>query len=158
MGRYGTPAEFDALLALARASEDVGEQHDYMTAAASTLDPVLAERVLRLSTERDLDPTLAVRLVGRVSEQHPDLVRTHFQRHAKTYLAGRSPQGQAEAVTRAYQGFSDLEAASELERYAAKTVSPDAMAEIRQAATHIRFEAGLKARLVPAFDAWAEQR
>ncbi|MNS60321.1 Aminopeptidase N [compost metagenome] len=158
IGRYGTPAEFDALLALARASEDVGEQHDYMTAAASTLDPVLAERVLARSIARDLDPTLAVRLVGRVSEQHPELVRTHFQRHAKTYLAGRSPQGQAEAVTRAYQGFSDLEAAAELERYAARTVSPDAMAEIRQAATHIRFEAGLKARLVPAFDAWAEKR
>ena len=38
VGRYGSASDFDALLALAERSEDVGEQHAYYDALASTLD------------------------------------------------------------------------------------------------------------------------
>jgi hypothetical protein len=157
LGRYGSEDEFMALLQLARDSEDVGDMHDYFEAAAATVNPLLARRVLEASSVPGLDPTMAIRMVGWVSQQHPALARDHFKQHAKGYLAGRSPQGQAEALSRAYQGFTDAQAAAELAQFADQTVPAEAMAEIRKAATRIRFEAGLKTRLVPAFDAWASK-
>jgi aminopeptidase N len=155
IGRSGTPADFDALLALAKASEDVGDQHMYYAALASTQDPALAARALALSSAKGFDPTLAIRLVGHLSQQHPEATRAYFKQHAAQYLAGRTAQSRAEAIARAYAGFTDAGSASDLEAYAQKMVSAEAMPEIRKATTRIRFDAALKARLVPAFDGWA---
>jgi aminopeptidase N len=157
IGHHGGKADFDALLKLAQHSEDVGDQYEYYLALASTLDPSLAGRVLALTTSKGFDPTLAMRMIGRVSDQHPELVRAYFKQHAKAYMAGRTAQGQAEAIARAYQGFADDQAAADLEAYARQLISAEALPEIRKAATRIRFDAALKARLVPAFDAWASR-
>jgi aminopeptidase N len=156
-GRYGLKDDFDALLALARATEDVEARSDYLYALGNTLDPVLAKRALALTLERDMDPTIAMSLLRRVGYEHPVLVRSFLQANAAQLLAGRPAQDRAEAITGAYRGFYDVAAADELEAYAKGQVPEEAWNEIKKASTRIRLDAAVKARLLPAFDAWARE-
>jgi aminopeptidase N len=155
VGRTGGAQAFDVLLAKARAAEDVKEQRDLYFALAGTLDPKLAARALAETLRPGLDTSFQVRLMRQVGYAHPALTRAFMQREAGKLLANRPPQERAEAVTAAYRGFFDEAAAAELTAYGERTLPAAAQQEVRKEATRIRGDAAERARLVPAFDAWA---
>jgi hypothetical protein len=56
------------------------------------------------------------------------------------------------------RGFSETQRANELETYAQKYMPAGAKSEVEKAAEEIRFNADLKARIIPEIHNWLSQK
>ncbi|MGA0604540.1 M1 family metallopeptidase [Phenylobacterium sp. VNQ135] len=158
VARAATPAEFDALLALARRTSDPLERQRIWTDLAAVNDPALAQRMLELAITDQPPSNTGSRLVQAVAAGHPDL--------AWRFSLANLPQitRSTDALTRSsfapnIAGYShDPKRAEELEAYARQNIPEDAWGEVRVALSRIRTAAEIREKRLPGVDAWLTGR
>jgi aminopeptidase N len=156
VGRYADQKTWDKLHELGLKTQSIEEKGNFYHAMAAALSPELAKRTLPLSLTDELPTSRAIFLVVWVARtgEHSDLAWEFAQAHRKELDAKLSTALAVRFVPYLMRGFSDAPHATELETYAQKYMLAGAKSEIDKAAEEIRFNADLKARIIPEIHKW----
>jgi aminopeptidase N len=148
--------DYDALLALARKSTDTNERVRYYYAAASARDPALAQDTLALILTKELPSTLVNGLINEVAQSgwHRELAWDFVQKNLAALTARQGPDFPHEFVPNFMTAFSDEAHADALRQFAPAQETLGARVMTSRALESIAIAADLKARALPAIDAW----
>ncbi len=158
VGRFADEATWETLLGLARAADGVEEQQRYYGALEAAADPALARRTLALALDPATPTAIAPWVVAGVADRHPALAWDFAQENADALLAKVTFFARNDYFPSIAGAFSEAARADELIAFVAQKLPPEAATETARAAGDIRFRAALKARLLPAVDAWVAGR
>jgi len=156
VGRYANQETWNKLHELGLKTQSVEEKGNFYHAMAAALSPELAKRTLPLSLTDELPASRAIfliALVARAGEQ-PEIAWDFAQANREKLDAKLSAVNAVRFVPYLMRGFSDPQRATELETYAQKYMPPGAKSEVEKAAEEIRFNADLKARIIPEIHKW----
>jgi aminopeptidase N len=113
-----------------------------------------------LSLTDELPASRATSLVFWVAStgEQPELAWDFAQAYRKELDAKLSALGGVRFVPYLMRGFSNPTRAAELEAYAEKYMPAGAKNEVEKAAEEIRFNADLKARIIPEIHKWLNHK
>jgi aminopeptidase N len=153
-------ATYETLLALARKSTVTNERLRYYFAAASARDATLARATLALTLTDEMPSTVVSGVIGAVagSGEQPDLAWEFVQRNFDALLARQGPAFRDQFVANFMTNFSDEARAAELAVFAPVQATSGGRAMTARAFEVIAISADLKARALPAVDAWIKAR
>jgi aminopeptidase N len=153
-------ATYDTLLALARKSTVTNERLRYYFAAAGARDAALAQATLALTLSDELPATVVSGVIGAVagSGEQPDLAWDFVQKNFDTLLARQGPSFRDQFVANFMTNFSDEAHAAELAAFAPAQATSGGRVMTARAMETIAISADLKARALPAVDAWIKAR
>lgn len=153
-------AGYDTLLALARNSTVTNERLRYYYAAASARDATLARATLALTLTDELPGTIVGGIISTVasSGEQPDLAWGFLKANFDALAARQGPTFRDAFVANFMTNFSDDAHAEELKRFAPAQATSGARVMTARALETIAISVDLKARAVPAVDAWIKAR
>jgi aminopeptidase N len=148
--------DHDALLSLARKSTETNERVRYYFAAASARDPALAQDTLALTLTRELPSTLVNGLINEVAQSgwHRELAWEFVRTNLTALTARQGPDFPHEFVPNFMINFSDEAHADALRQFAPAQETLGGRVMTARALEAIALSADLKARALPAIDAW----
>jgi aminopeptidase N len=160
VGLTADRATYDTLLALARRSTVTNERLRYYFAAASARDPALARATLALTLTDEMPSTIVSGVIGAVagSGEQPDLAWDFIRANFDALLARQGPAFRDQFVANFMTNFSDEAHAAELAGFAPAQATSGGRVMTARAMETIAISADLKARALPAVDAWIGQR
>ena len=153
-------AGYDTLLAMARKSTVTNERLRYYFAAASARDPALARATLALTLTDELPDTIVGPMINAVasSGEQPDLAWEFVQANFAALAARQGPTFRDAFVANFMTNFSDEAHAAELKNFAPAQATTGGRVMTTRALETIAIAADLKARALPAIDAWVKAR
>ena len=153
-------ATYDTLLALARKSTVTNERLRYYFAAASARDPALANATLALTLTNEPPGTIVTGLINAVAAagEQPDLAWNFVKANFDTLLAKQGPQFRDQFIANFMTHFSDERHAAELTAFAPVQATSGGRVMAARALETIAISVDLKARALPAVDAWIRER
>ena len=153
-------ATYDTLLALARKSTVTNERLRYYFAAASARDATLARATLALTLTDEMPSTVVSGVINTVagSAEQPDLAWDFVKTNFDALLARQGPQFRDQFVANFMTNFSDEARAAELAAFAPVQATSGGRVMTARAMETIAISADLKARALPAVDAWIKAR
>jgi aminopeptidase N len=153
-------ATYDTLLALARKSTVTNERVRYYYAAASARDEALARTTLALTLTDELPGTIVTGVINAVafSGERPDLAWEFLQENYDALHAKQGPQFRDQFIANFMTNFSDERRAAELAAFAPVQATSGGRVMAGRAQETIAISADLKARALPAIDAWIRER
>jgi aminopeptidase N len=153
-------AAYDTLLALARKSTVTNERLRYYFAAASARDISLARATLALALTDEVPGTIVTGLINSVaaSGEQPDLAWDFLQKNYDALFAKQGPQFRDQFIANFLTNFSDEGRAAELAAFAPAQATSGGRVMAARATETIAISADLKARALPAVDAWISAR
>lgn len=153
-------AGYDTLLALARKSTVTNERLRYFYAAASARDPDLARATLALTLTDEVPGTIVTGMINSVasSGEQPDLAWGFVRENFDTLLARQGPAFRDQFVANLMTNFSDAAHAAELAAFVPAQATSGGRVTTARALETIAIAADLKARALPAVDAWIKER
>jgi aminopeptidase N len=150
---------YDALIALARKTTNANERTRYYSAAASARNAELARATLEL-TLTEVPTTMVGSVISTVASagEQGDLAWAFVQANFQALTDKQGPSFRNYFVSNFLMNFSDAEHAAELAGFApVHATSGGKMVAVR-AEEAILIAAELKARALPAIDAWIKKR
>ena len=153
-------ASYDTLLALARKTTVTNERLRYYYAAASAHDPALARATLALTLTDELPITIVGGVINAVasSGEQPDLAWDFVKANYDALAAKLGPSFRDFFVANFMTNFSDETHASELAHFAPAQATTGGRVMTARALETIAISADLKARALPAIEAWIKAR
>ena len=160
VGRHADQETWDKLHELGLKTQSIEEKGNFYDAMAAALRPELAKRTLSLSLTDEMPASEATFLVYSVATdgEQPKIAWDFAQTNREKLDAKLSAMAVVRFVPYVMRGFSDARRATELETYAQKYMPAGARSEVEKAAEEIRFNADLKARIVPEIRKWLSQK
>lgn len=152
-----TPAEYDSLLAQARAATDFVEQRRAWLRVASARNPALAQRTLQLTLGEDIPRQIRTQVISRVSGDNPRLAWDFLVANRTAIEALLDPLQRLEYPATVASVSADPAVATELETYA-RDFPEGARPTIAAATTAIRLRAQTVSDRMPAVEAWIANR
>lgn len=151
---------YDTLLSLARKATSTDERLRYYYAAASAHDPVLARATLKLTLTNELPTAIAAGVINTVasSGEQPELAWHFVQKHYDALFARLGPSFRDEFIPNLMTNFSDGAYAAELLQFAPAQATSGGKVMTARAVETIAISADLKARALPAVDAWIKEQ
>jgi aminopeptidase N len=151
---------YDTLLMLARKSTVTNERLRYYYAAASARNSALARASLAMTLTDELPGTIVTGLIGTVasSGEQPDLAWDFLQKNFDALLAKQGPAFRDQFIANFMTNFSDEGHAAELAAFAPAQKTSGGRVMVARALETIAIAADLKARALPAVDAWIKMR
>ena len=151
---------YDALISLARKSTVTNERLRYYYAAASARDPALARDTLELTLSNELPNTIVTGVIGTVasSGEQPELAWDFLQKNYDALFAKHGAQFRDQFIANFMTNFSDEGHAAELAAFAPVQATSGGRMMAGRAQEVIAISADLKARALPAIDAWIRER
>lgn len=148
------------MLALARKSTVTNERLRYYFAAASARDVSLARATLALALTDEVPGTIVTGLINSVaaSGEQPDLAWDFLQKNYDALFAKQGPQFRDQFIANFMTNFSDDGHVAELAAFAPAQATSGGRVMAARATETIAISADLKARALPAVDAWIRQR
>jgi aminopeptidase N len=127
---------------------------------ASARDPALARETLDLMLTGELPSSVFGSMLSAMASDggHPELVWAFVRRNYKTLADKQGSSFRNYFVPNVAKNFSDRARADELANFAPIHASSSAREAAKEAEGNIRSDADLKARVLPAIDAWIRQR
>jgi hypothetical protein len=149
-------ATYDTLLGLARKSTVTNERLRYFFAAASARNADLARATLALTLTDEVPGTIVTGMINAVasSGEQPDLAWDFVRKNFDTLLARQGPAFRDQFVANLMTNFSDDSHAAELAAFAPAQATSGGRVMTARALETIAISADLKARALPAVDAW----
>jgi aminopeptidase N len=156
VGHSADRESYDALLALARRSTATNERVRYYFAAASARDPALARDTLALTLTDELPNTIITGLINTVasSGEQRDLAWDFVQKNFDALAVKLGPSFGDMFVANFMTNFSDEAHAAELLHFAPAQATSGGRVMTARALETMAIAADLKARTLPAIDAW----
>ena len=153
-------ASYDTLLALARKSTVTNERLRYYYAAASARDATLARATLALTLTDELPSTIVGGVINTVasSGEQPDLAWDFVKANFDALAAKQGPSFRDAFIANFMTNFSDDAHAAELAGFAPAQATSGGRVMTARALETIAISADLKARALPAIDAWIKAR
>lgn len=153
-------ATYDTLLTLARKSTVTNERLRYYFAAASARDVTLSRATLALTLSDEMPSTVVSGVIGAVagSGEQPDLAWDFLQKNFDALLARQGPSFRDQFIANFMTNFSDEAHAAELAAFAPAQATSGGRVMTGRAMETIAISADLKARALPAVDAWIRAR
>jgi aminopeptidase N len=151
---------YDTLLSLARKATSTEQRLRYYYAAASARDPVLARETLKLTLTNELPTAVADGVISTVasSGDQPELAWHFVQKHYDALFARLGPSFRDEFIPGLMTNFSDGAYAAELLQFAPAQATSGGKVMTARAVETIAISADLKARALPAVDAWIKEQ
>jgi aminopeptidase N len=152
-------AAFDQLHAIAKSSQDETQARRYYGALASVEDPKLVEQALEIMMSSELPPQMAGQrapLIVAMAQNNPPVVWRFYKAHVDELNANRSEFSRALAIANVPQSFWNAAPLDELEAFVKAKGQPAPAQFVARAMERARFNLALKARLVPATDAYVK--
>jgi aminopeptidase N len=149
-------ATYDTLLGLARKTTVSNERLRYFYAAASARNADLARATLALTLTDEVSGTIVTGMINSVasSGEQPELAWEFVQKNFDALLARQGPAFRDQFVANFMTNFSDEGHAAELAAFAPAQVTSGGRVMTARALETIAIAADLKARALPAVDAW----
>ncbi|CAN5165880.1 M1 family metallopeptidase [soil metagenome] len=156
VGRYADAAAWTRLHALGRATTSLAEKLEYYDALASSADPQLIARTLKIALTDELPASRAVTLVAKVAKEseRPDLTWEFAKANMKQLLAKSDALAATQYAPGLFTFFSEPERITELQEFAKKGLPAGSEKEVEKAVDEISFRAEFKARLLEQMKAW----
>jgi len=156
VGVSATRGDYDALLSLARKSTETNERVRYYYAAASARDSAIAQDTLALTLTSELPSTIVNGLINEVAQSgwHRELAWDFIQKNLAALTARQGPDFPHEFVPNFMTNFSDEAHADALRQFAPAQESLGGRVMTSRALESIAISADLKARALPAIEAW----
>jgi aminopeptidase N len=153
-------ATYDTLLGLARKSTVTNERLRYYYAAASARDADLARATLALTLTDEVSGAVVNGMINSVASagERPDLAWDFLQKNFDALLARQGPAFRDQFVANLVTNFSDEPHAAELAAFAPVQETSGGRVMTARAMETIAIAADLKARALPAVDAWIRER
>jgi aminopeptidase N len=154
-------AAFDQLHAIAKSSANETEVRRYYGALAEVHDPKLVQQALEIIMSPEIPPQAAgvrSRLITEMAPNSPQLVWQFYKSHVDELNASRSEFGRALAVANVPDSFWNAAPLSELEAFVKAKGQPAPAQFVARAMERARFSLAVRARLVPAADAYVASR
>jgi aminopeptidase N len=153
-------ATYDTLLTLARKSTVTNERLRYYFAAASARDATLARATLALTLTDEMPSTVVSGVISAVagSGEEPDLAWEFVQKNFDALLARQGPQFRDQFVANFMTNFSDEAHAAELAAFPPVQATSGGRVMTARSLEVIAISVDLKARALPAVDAWIKAR
>jgi aminopeptidase N len=160
VGLTADRATYDTLLRLARKTTAANERLRYFYAAASARNADLARATLKLSLTDEVPGTAVTGLINSVasSGEQPDLAWAFVRENFDVLLVRQGPPFRDQFVANLMTNFSDEGHAAELTAFAPAQVTSGGRVMTARALETIAIAANLKARALPAVDAWIRAR
>jgi aminopeptidase N len=152
-------ASYDMLLGLARNSTVTTDRVRYYYAAASAHDADLARATLALTLTDELPGTIrndVINIVASSGEQ-PELAWDFVQRNLDALTAKQGPYFRDGFIPEFMTNFSDDAHAGELAHFGPALATSGGRVMVARSLETIAIAADLKARALPAFDAWIKK-
>ena len=150
-------AAFDQLHAIAKSSENETEVRRYYGALTNVRDPKLVEQTLNILMSGELPPQAGgarTRMITEMAPNSPQTVWRFYKAHVDELTASRSEFQRALSIANVPQSFWNAAPLDELEAFV-KSHGEAAPAQlVARAMERARFSLALRARLVPAADAY----
>ncbi len=148
--------DYDALLTLARKSTETNERLRYYYAAASARDDALAQDTLALTLTKELPSTIVNGIINEVAQSgwHRELAWDFVQKNLAALTVRQGPDFPHEFVPNFMANFSDEAHADALRQFAPAQETLGGRVMTSRALEAIALSADLKARALPAIDAW----
>ena len=148
------------MLALARKSAVTNERLRYYFAAAAGRDVALARATLALTLTDEVPGTIITGLINSVaaSGEQPDLAWDFVQNNFDALFARQGPQFRDQFIANFMTNFSDDGRAAELAAFAPAQATSGGRVMTARATETIAISADLKARALPAVEAWIRER
>lgn len=149
-------ATYDTLWGLARKSTVTNERLRYFFAAASIRNADLARATLALTLTDEVPGTIVTGMINAVasSGEQPDLAWDFVRKNFDTLLARQGPAFRDQFVANLMTNFSDEAHAAELAAFAPAQATSGGRVMTARALETIAISTDLKARALPAVDAW----
>jgi aminopeptidase N len=153
-------ASYDTLLALARKTTVTNERLRYYYAAASARDATLARATLALTLTDELPSTIVGSLINTVasSGEQPDLAWDFVKANFDALATRLGPSFSDAFIANFMTNFSDDAHAAELAHFTPAQATSGGRVTTARALETIAIAADLKARALPAIDAWIKAR
>ncbi|MEA2689193.1 MAG: hypothetical protein QOD51_1800 [Candidatus Eremiobacteraeota bacterium] len=148
---------FDQLHAIARSSANETEVRRYYGALAAVHDPALVGQALDIVMSPEIPPQAAgvrSRLITEMAPNDPPQVWRFYKLHAAELNASRSEFQRALAIANVPASFWNAAPLDELEAFVKSNGAPAPAQVVARAMERARFSLALRARLVPAADAY----
>jgi aminopeptidase N len=160
VGLSADRAGYDTLLALARKTTVTNERIRYYYAAAGARDAALARDTLALTLTDEMPSTIVGGVINVVasSGEQPDLAWEFVQKNFDVLVAKLGPSFRDLFVPSFMTNFSDEAHAMQLANFAPAQATSGGRVMAARALETIAISADLKARALPAVDAWIRER
>ena len=130
------------------------ERGELYALLGGTEDKALAQQALKLVFSGEFPPTIGPRIVGRVSQRHPemalDFTITNWEKLSKMLEGGTALQ----FVPGMARNSADLKSIEKLNAFAAAHVPENARQDIVLAIARVRYQANMRATRLPEIDRW----
>ncbi|HTW82442.1 MAG TPA: M1 family metallopeptidase [Candidatus Sulfotelmatobacter sp.] len=151
-------ATYDQLVAVAKTAREQAEFQRYFSPLFFVKDPKLAQQSLQLVMSPAVPPQAAafrIRFIGMLSEYHPAMAWQFFTTHSSELLSSTS-EFERILILAQYvpQMFWDAVPLDQIEAWVRAHVPASTSIYIARGMESARFQSDLKARLVPATDAF----
>ena len=150
-------AAFDQLHAIAKASKNESEARRYYNALAAVRDPKLVRQALDIVMSSELPPQMAgrrARVITAMAPNSPQLVWEFYKAHVDELNATSSEFGRALSIANVPTAFWNAAPLNELAAFVKAKGQPAPAQMVARAMERARFSLAVRARLVPAADAY----
>ncbi len=157
VARYADQATFDELHTMAKSAQNETEARRYYGALVAAADPKLSQQALDIVMSSELPPQAAGvrgRLIQAAAANNPALVWQFYKAHVDELNASRSEFERALAVANVPSEFWNAAPLAELEAFVKAHERSAPALYVNRAMERARFSLALRARLVPAADAY----
>jgi aminopeptidase N len=160
VGRYSSQSINHELLSMAANTRREEEKRMYLRALGAALDPELARETLRYLLSEKVKPGDAPLILEyfAANGEHPDVAWSYAVAHPKEIQERFGSPGQIRWLSSIATGFSDNERADEVLSFGKANLPPSALHELETTVAEIHFRAKLKAKTLPAIDAWIKAK
>jgi aminopeptidase N len=153
-------ATYDTLLGLARKTTDTNERVRYYAAAASALDPALAQETLAIALTDELPSTLVGTLISTVasSGEHRYLAWAFVKANFSALAQKQGPSFRNTFASNLMTNFTDAAHATELASFEPVHETSGGRRVAERSEERIMTDADFAVRQLPAVDEWVKRR
>jgi aminopeptidase N len=160
VGLNADRATYETLLGLARKTTDTNERVRYYSAAASALDPALAQETLAIALTDELPSTLVGTMISTVasSGEHRYLAWAFVKANFSALAQKQGPSFRNTFASNLMTNFTDAAHAAELASFAPVHETSGGRRVAERSEERIMTDADFVVRQLPAVDEWTKRR
>jgi aminopeptidase N len=154
VARNATPADWDAIHAMAQASKNAVEKNELYQYLGAAKDDALAQKALELSISGEPPVTTAPGILRAVGGRHHTLAFDFYVAHLDAYKAALEVDSRNQMFARLVAGSTDAALLDKLEAYAKTNIPETAQGDVRRTLAAGRNRIRIKGERTPEIAAW----